>query len=153
MAEEQIPSSKKSKAVPFSKLQAGIILLLLLVAGWLLARHTTKAAGDRDPWVEILSQYNCAHHNDIPENLSDNSTGGCVKFAQFLLEVGASQFHVLGNSYDARTKAQVIDFQQRAGINQTGKIDRVTWAKLEGCVNIAASAHGGIWTCQQIKAY
>ena len=146
-------SPKPAKEAPFSKFQALVIFLLLVITGALLIHHTTTSNNNSDPWTEILTEYKCAHHNDIPANLSDGSTGGCVKFAQFLLEVGADQFHVLGDSYDTNTKAQVMDFQQKAGLAATGNLDQGTWAKLEGCVNLTASATNGVWNCQKIKAY
>ena len=146
-------SPKESREAPFSKFQALVIFLLLVITGALLIHHTSVNNKNSDPWTEILTEYKCAHHNDIPGDLSDSSTGGCVKFAQFLLEVGANQFHVLGNNYDSQTQAQVVDFQQHVDLSPTGNIDQATWSKLEGCVNLTSSATDGVWTCQKIKAY
>ena len=144
--------NQRSKFKFDKTLLAVIAAVVVATGGYLFYRQSHAAT--LAIWQDILKQYNCPYTNGWqPPTLQYGSTGNCVKFLQFNLELGTG--HIGGppkedGIFGSNTLYYVKEFQGQNSLKVDGIVGPATWLKLDSCVNDKSSTISGMWVCRKL---
>ena len=166
-ADKPAPKKHKSYLIygsdfKFDKTLLAVIATVVVITGGYLffqasraATTTTTANPPVSGWVTLLKQYNCSYTGDgIPATIQSGSTGGCVKFLQFLIwteniRYGQPLISIDG-TFTPAVNADVVSFQQQNNLSPNGVVNAATWQRLNSCLNINASSTTTVWNCGKL---